>query len=247
MLLALRLPAALAMDSLENGGFEDGFFTGWEAWGEQTAVVEDAYEGAYAARFALDPTIEVFQQSGMYQDVAGAVPGERVQLTAVVRTPVEDPVTGGGELLLSWEGVEDGTQSGILTVPFAADGAWSGVKLDLVVPDGITTLRYVVLLNGEGAGSGGTVLVDDLRLDPYAEDLCADTLGDQPDDSDGDGLGDDCDLCDGDDTLGDEDGDGVCGDTSAECGCDTTSGPSGALLAGFGAVAMAVRRRRSVG
>lgn len=171
-MLLFLVSRAFAVDPLLNAGFETGDFSSWNVWGDQTLVVAEAYEGAYAAQLSLDPGIDGFQESGMYQDVLGAAVGERLELAVMARALPADPLVGTGVLLLGWEtyGPDDASDFGTVEVALSSDGAWSEGTVAFVVGEGMETVRFVLLLDGETLGADGTVQVDDLRLVPVVDD-----------------------------------------------------------------------------
>lgn len=226
MLTLLLAAPALALDPLQNPGFEAGDFSGWTAWGPETAVLTDAaYEGTSVARLTLDPTQTGFQQTGLYQDVQNAVSGEHLQFTILARVDTADPVTADGRLLVKWEATgSSGYSSSYQVVPLAADGTWTYGKVGFTTPEGATSVRYVLLFEASTAGADGAVSVDMAAIAPYVDDLCA-ALFDQTADADSDGIGDDCDRCpaDADPDDVDDDADGV-GDICDACAGDNDSG-----------------------
>lgn len=176
-MLLLLVADAFAVGPLQNGGFETGDFSNWNAWGDETTLVAEAYEGAHAAQLSLDPAIDGFQESGLYQDALGAVAGEHLEMTVMARALPADPVTGTGVLLLGWEtyGPDDASAFGTVEVALPTDGSWSEGTIDFVVGEGMETVRYVLLLDGETLGASGTVQVDDLRLNTLVDDGEPDT------------------------------------------------------------------------
>ncbi|MFO0747807.1 MAG: insulinase family protein [Myxococcota bacterium] len=237
---------------LVNGDFETGDSQGWGGfWGRTYEVTSAAAQNGLGAHISIDPATADISQGGLYQDVSGIAPGQRVSAEVWYAVPAGDPLTGDTELQLVLEFL-DGQGLGAENPPTRvvasaahqpAAGVWTHDFLSVDVPAGTATVRYTLLLTRPAGGSGGGgVYLDDLSLSEVAPS-CGDRVVDAP--------GERCDTGEllSDTTKGacKTDCSGLVGQKGADdSGCaGAGAAPLGLAGAALARLALARRRRRA--
>ncbi len=166
-LVIFAIPSTAHANLLANSGFET-----WGPWGSGGSEVPGSWWHLFSDPNVTGTKESVIKQSGSFSGkttFAGSAAawggwGQRVSFTAgntlYAYQPVNIPTTLGGtnslaSLEITFESAPDvPIGSAVKTVRSTATSGWEALTYSAVAPSGTTSVKYVVLLETWGSGTG---------------------------------------------------------------------------------------------